>query len=106
MNIKEHAKEQTERMSVVLRELANACFEFDSINEYGTCVSCYMDYDEQDCFNATAIFAHVMSCYGIHNGHVTDKNCMEIGQALKGLCKRYGIDTEQEASVKKMLNNL
>lgn len=93
-------------MSEVLNTLANVTIELDSTNTYGFCTSQYLNYDEQDCFNAALVFGHVMFSYGIHNGHINDSNVTDIGIALRELCRACGIDTYQESSVKKMLNSI
>lgn len=102
----EHVKEQEVRMSQVLAMLEATAANLDAPHENGICTAAYMDYDEQDCFNAVHIFYHVLSNYGIKHGYVRKDNVNALGKEIRLLCQKFGIDTFQEAKVKQQLNNL
>lgn len=107
MDLKQHAKEQEERVRQVLTMLHNAMSELDIIHENGECTSYHIDYDEQDMFHAATIFYSVCSNYAIKHGYLNKENCYEkIANFRKMVKETFGLDTVQEAKVQVLLNSV
>lgn len=102
-----HAKEQEGQVRNILASMADATTELDCIHEDGLCTSAYIDYDEQDAFNAIRIFFHVAGNYAIKHGKLKDDNVYEQVETFKNVVMDvFGIDTVQEAQVSIMLSDI
>ena len=107
MSIKQHAKEQEERVREVLTMLHEAMIDLDVPHEDGTQTSFFIDYDEQDMFFAATIFYHVCSNYAIKHGYLNDDNVYEKVSRFREMVKEtFGLDTIQEANVQALLNSV
>ena len=75
MDLKQHAKEQEERVREVLNILHHATLELDEVHENGYCTAFHINYDEQDMFHAAVIFYSVCGNYAIKHGYLNKENC-------------------------------
>lgn len=106
-DLQQHAKEQEASIQLVLRKLADALRETDQIHANGVNTSFYIDYDEQDMFNAATIFYIVCGNYAIKHKCLTAENISQKIPILRKVIKdTFGLDTIQEAKVYRMLNNI
>lgn len=107
MDLKQHAKEQEERVRQVLTMLHEAMIELDAPHEDGSQTSFLIDYDEQDMFHAATVFYSVCSNYAIKHGYLNKENCYRKIDNFRKLVKgTFGLDTIQEANVQVLLNSI
>lgn len=107
MCIKQHAKQQEERVRQVLDMLHEAMIDLDTPHDDGTQTSYFIDYDEQDMFHAATIFYSVCSNYAIKHGHLNYDNAYEKVSHFREVVKEtFGLDTIQEANVQVFLNSV
>jgi len=107
MDLKQHAKEQEERVREVLNMLHHAMLELDETHENGECTAFHINYDEQDMFHAAVIFNSVCTNYAIKHGYLTRKNCVKKFSLFRAIVKEtFGLDIIQEAAVAKLLNSI
>jgi hypothetical protein len=107
MDLKQHAKEQEERVREVLNMLHHAMLELDETHEDGRCTAFHINYDEQDMFHAAVIFNSVCSNYAIKHGYLTRKNCVRKLSLFRAIVKEtFGLDLIQEAEVASLLNSI
>ena len=105
MDLKQHAKEQEERVREVLNMLHHAMLELDETHENGGCTSFYINYDEQDMFHAAVIFNSVCCNYATKHGYLTQENCVNKLSLFREIVKEtFGLDLIQEAKVASLLN--
>lgn len=107
MCIKQHAKQQEERVRQVLEMLHESMIDLDIPHEDGTPTSFLIDYNEQDMFHAAMIFYHVCSNYAIKHGYLNEDNIYEKVSRFREMVKEtFGLDTIQEANVQVLLNSV
>ena len=107
MDLKQHAKEQEERVREVLNMLHHAMLELDETHENGECTAFHINYDEQDMFHAAVIFNSVCSNYAVKHGYLTRENCANKLSLFCEIVKEtFGLDTMQEAKVEMFLNSI
>lgn len=107
MDLKQHAKEQEERVREVLTMLHHAMLELNEVHENGQCTAFHINYDEQDMFHAASIFYAVCSNYAIKHGYLTEENVnKKIFNFRRMIKKTFGLDTIQEARVEMFLNSI
>ena len=107
MDLKQHAKQQEERVREVLTMLHEAMIELDAPHEDGSQTSFLIDYDEQDMFHAATVFYSVCSNYAVKHGYLNKKNChRKIDNFRKMVKVTFGLDTIQEARVEMFLNSI
>ena len=102
-----HSKHQEKQMREVLVNMADMITLIDVPRANGVPTSYYIDYDEQDVFNAILIFYSVASNYAIKHGHLTYKNVTKkISKFCAMIKNTFGIDTMQEGDVKIMMQKV
>lgn len=107
MDLKQHAKQQEERVRQVLEMLHEAMIDLDVPHDDGTQTSFFIDYDEQDMFHAATIFYSVCSNYAIKHGYLNGDNVYEkVSRFRKMVKETFGLDTIQEANVQVLLNSI
>jgi hypothetical protein len=105
--IRQHAKQQEERVREVLTMLHEAMIDLDTPHDDGTQTSYFIDYDEQDMFHAATIFYHVCSNYAIKHGYLNGDNVYEKVSRFREMVKEtFGLDTIQEAKIQVLLNSV
>lgn len=107
MDLKQHAKEQEERVREVLNILYHATLELDEVHENGYCTAFHINYDEQDMFHAAVIFYSVCSNYAIKHGYLNEENCHRKIENFRKMVKvTFGLDLIQEKKVADLLNSI
>lgn len=98
MTLQEHANQVEGQVKEVLEQLAYGMIDLDTIHPDGNITSAFINYTEQDMFNAATILYHVCGNYAIKHGLLTRENTTEKTNRFREMLKdTFGLDTIEEA---------